>query len=193
VCDNTSTLRERCRSPAGAGNGCCVRAAPDLLPRWEILEILLRSLRVCASEPQTIRRIPGAVHRRLVAAVRAGLAPPGFHPSVRAVSPRSRWPRCAGCNLTARYRRASPHRRGIPGDVGTANAGVPWCTEWEYSTSRNEHRSTVAAGLEEDGQRTIVGGPARARGVAIDDWGDDWGTQAGGPPIFLEILARTGP
>src|SRR5260370_6490135 len=28
---------------------------------------------------------------------------------------------------TGRYRRARPHRRGIPGNIGTVNAGVPRC------------------------------------------------------------------
>jgi hypothetical protein len=46
----------------------------------KILEILLRSLRVCTSEPQTIRRIPGAVHRRFGCRRSSRLGAAGFPP-----------------------------------------------------------------------------------------------------------------
>jgi hypothetical protein len=42
--------------------------------------------------------------------------------------------------------------------------------------------------LEQDGQKTIVGGPARAKRASLFTTGATiWGTQPGGPSTFLEI------
>ena len=77
-------------------------------------------------ESQTVRGIPGAVYRRLVAAVRAGAGRRRLFSRTCARSGNSVAGRDArAATGPACYWRARPYRRGIPGDVETVGVGLP--------------------------------------------------------------------
>ena len=98
----------------------------DFSQDGEIWEVLFWSLRVRASESQTVRGIPGAVYRRLVAAVRAGAGRRRLFSRTCARSGNSVAGRDArAATGPACYWRARPYRRGIPGDVETVGVGLP--------------------------------------------------------------------
>ena len=139
---------------------------------------------VCTSEPQTIRRIPGAVHRRFGCRCSSRFGAAGFPPE------------CAGslATLSLAAMRGLQLDRSLPAsERASTRYSVAHRMRVLDEAARKKHRSTAVAGLEEDGQRTIVGGPAGQRGVAIDDWGTTGGHKlAGRPPSskYARVLVR---